>query len=56
MKNIISCMACGCEFKETHVLNFQNIKYCPFCGNEKSNNLSLFDSSNKLLKPCDELL
>jgi len=54
-KNIMLCFACGAEFKETDVLNYNNIYNCPFCGRSKDNNLSLINQDGKFIIKCNEL-
>ena len=53
--NKILCFACGVEFKETDVLNYNNIYNCPFCGRSKDNNLSLIGQDGRFIIKCNEL-
>ena len=54
-KNVMLCFACGAEFKETDVLNYNNIYNCPFCGRSKDNNLSLIGQDGRFIIKCNEL-
>jgi len=54
-KNVILCFACGAEFKETDVLDYNNIYNCPFCGRSKDNNLSLIGQDGRFIIKCNEL-
>ena len=55
-KNTITCFSCGNVFKETDIINYDNIKNCPFCGCSKEDNLSLISVDSKILIVCNELM
>ena len=54
-ENIILYFACGAEFKETNILNYNNINNCPFCGRSKDNNLSLISHDGRFIIKCNEM-